>query len=343
MSEDLPARSSEAPGSVGGTAVPVGRRLALAREARGLALADVGAHLKVGPKKIEAIEANDWQSLLPLPYLRGFVRNYAKLVQLDPEPLLAEIDLALGRTGPDAVTPLTMAAEAAAGRPARVLDTPFYDRHERRLRVPALGKGAGVALLIVVLVALAAWFAWQRETGKAGPAEGPAVDAPAGLPQSLPPPDLTPAQPAAPAAPAANGAGGANEGGGAAGVPNPGAPNVPAAPTPAQPAPGEGRAVQALPAPVSQAVPAPVPVPGGGGAGTLVLRFADQSWTEVRQGDGSIVFSQLNRAGSEKSLSGTGPFDLVIGNPATVTLLHNGSLVDLAPYTRQNVARLRLK
>jgi len=40
-------------------AAPVGPRLRAAREARGLAVADVAGHLKIGPKKVEAIEAGD--------------------------------------------------------------------------------------------------------------------------------------------------------------------------------------------------------------------------------------------------------------------------------------------
>ncbi|MDP2878656.1 MAG: helix-turn-helix domain-containing protein, partial [Sulfuricella sp.] len=41
------------------------------------------------PRQIEALEADDHASLPGKTFLRGFLRNYAKLLQLDPEPLLA--------------------------------------------------------------------------------------------------------------------------------------------------------------------------------------------------------------------------------------------------------------
>jgi cytoskeleton protein RodZ len=47
-------------------------------------------------------------------------------------------------------------------------------------------------------------------------------------------------------------------------------------------------------------------------------------------------------AGSEQSIRGAAPFDIVIGNAAAVWLTYHGKPIDLAPYTRQNVARLRL-
>jgi cytoskeleton protein RodZ len=42
-------------------------------------------------------------------------------------------------------------------------------------------------------------------------------------------------------------------------------------------------------------------------------------------------------------VSGPPPLDLVIGNAADVTLTWKGKRVDLAPHTRQNVARLTLE
>ena len=47
-------------------------------------------------------------------------------------------------------------------------------------------------------------------------------------------------------------------------------------------------------------------------------------------------------AGSEQSIRGTAPFDIVIGNARAVTLVYRGEPVDLARYTHGNIARLRL-
>jgi cytoskeleton protein RodZ len=68
--------------------VSVGRLLAVARDQQGLSVADVARQLRLGVKQIEALEADDYISLPGNTFVRGFVRNYARLVQIDPEPLL---------------------------------------------------------------------------------------------------------------------------------------------------------------------------------------------------------------------------------------------------------------
>lgn len=70
----------------------VGEQLRLAREARGLELADIAQTLKLGPRQVEALESGDWKGLPGNTFIRGFVRNYARLVQIDPAPLMAKLD-----------------------------------------------------------------------------------------------------------------------------------------------------------------------------------------------------------------------------------------------------------
>jgi cytoskeleton protein RodZ len=52
-------------------------------------VAEVARQLRLSTRQIEALEADDHASLPGKTFLRGFLRNYAKLLQLDPEPLLA--------------------------------------------------------------------------------------------------------------------------------------------------------------------------------------------------------------------------------------------------------------
>lgn len=105
--------------------------------------------------------------------------------------------------------------------------------------------------------------------------------------------------------------------------------------------------------------PAPVVDPAAAGTGTafasaaatatrpgerhLVLEFSSESWVEVRDGEGQVLLSQLNPAGSRHQLAGAGPFKLVIGNARGVKLTYNQNAVDLAPFTRTDVARLTLE
>ena len=66
----------------------VGQQLRLAREARGLSVLDIAQTLKLGSRQVEALESGDWQILPGNTFVRGFVRNYARIVQIDSAPLM---------------------------------------------------------------------------------------------------------------------------------------------------------------------------------------------------------------------------------------------------------------
>lgn len=69
----------------------VGQVLREAREAQGLGVEQVAARLRLMHRQIEAIEADDFDALGRPVFARGFVRNYARLLELDPEPLLTRM------------------------------------------------------------------------------------------------------------------------------------------------------------------------------------------------------------------------------------------------------------
>jgi cytoskeleton protein RodZ len=71
---------------------PVGEQLRSAREARGLQVADIAQTLKLGQRQVEALEGGDWKVLPGNTFIRGFVRNYARLIQIDAAPLMAQLD-----------------------------------------------------------------------------------------------------------------------------------------------------------------------------------------------------------------------------------------------------------
>ncbi|MDP2881563.1 MAG: DUF4115 domain-containing protein [Azonexus sp.] len=98
---------------------PVGERLRLAREARGLEVADIAQTLKLGPRQVEALEGGNWKGLPGNTFIRGFVRNYARLVQIDPVPLMAQLDDVLEKPvnslGVSDMTPAAMPHSGSAG------------------------------------------------------------------------------------------------------------------------------------------------------------------------------------------------------------------------------------
>ena len=66
----------------------VGQLLQEGRLSRGLRVEDVAQHLRLSVRQIVALEEGDYGKLSGGTYLRGFVRNYAKLVRIDSAPLL---------------------------------------------------------------------------------------------------------------------------------------------------------------------------------------------------------------------------------------------------------------
>jgi len=65
-----------------------GTRLGRAREAQNLTAADVARRLKLSVWQIEALESGRYDQLPGPVFVRGFIRNYARLLKLDPEDLL---------------------------------------------------------------------------------------------------------------------------------------------------------------------------------------------------------------------------------------------------------------
>ncbi|MGB2487838.1 MAG: RodZ domain-containing protein [Candidatus Puniceispirillales bacterium] len=63
--------------------IAVGNELATAREAQKLSLSDISGHLRISVKYLEYLEAGENSKLPGATYVLGFVRSYAKFLNLD--------------------------------------------------------------------------------------------------------------------------------------------------------------------------------------------------------------------------------------------------------------------
>jgi cytoskeleton protein RodZ len=95
--------------------VSLGQRLREARQARGLGIDDVVHTLKFSARQIEAVEADQMDVLPSSVFQRGLVRSYARLLKLDPEPLLALIESQAPAQEPDIRAPENMGNAAPKG------------------------------------------------------------------------------------------------------------------------------------------------------------------------------------------------------------------------------------
>jgi cytoskeleton protein RodZ len=69
----------------------IGAKLRQERVGKGLAIDDIARDTRIAPRFLEAIETDDFSTLPGLVFTRNFVRQYALSLNLDPDPLLAEL------------------------------------------------------------------------------------------------------------------------------------------------------------------------------------------------------------------------------------------------------------
>lgn len=110
-----------------------GKLLKEARISQGLSVADVAGRIKFAPRQVEALEADDFQHLPELAFVRGFVRSYARLLNIDEMVLLN----ALPQASKDSV-PLKYSTEVPFPTP----------QSDRRINVVWLSAALGMAFLL---------------------------------------------------------------------------------------------------------------------------------------------------------------------------------------------------
>lgn len=356
--------------------VEVGAILRQARERMGMTVEEVAGRLKFAPRQITALENGDFAQLPELTFVRGFVRSYARLLQLDDKPLL----------------------DALPGAPAREAVQVTVTRDE----VPRRGSDQrqqnlfwlGGALVVVVIGIIA----WKYDAGSATPRTAQDVNAAGTTANAGAPAEAGNAtQGGAASAPVVAQGGGEVQTGGAeqlAGQAQPGGGTETAGETQAGGGAskgeearaggevqseravqtGEGRrsAVAARSAAAATAVPktsapaasatlarerhAPVSAPASGvaagkegaaraaRAGRLVhFEFEEDSWVEVKDGSGRLLLSMLGKQGTTQNVSGPLPLSIVVGNAKGVKLFYKGQRLDLLPMQGSDVARLKLE
>lgn len=284
----------------------VGERLSAAREARGLSVDDVASALKLGPRQVAALEAGDWQHLPGNTFIRGFVRNYARFLELEVPPLMDALNAVLEQP----VDTLRVGNAHPAEMPAHASSSLF---HKSRRAVIWVAVVALLAVIVAVVTLVASnasslaslgsgWVAKVTESKSAEPVPaGEALPAtvPASPQEPVLPPGTTPQQVLRP---------------------------------------------QAL-APAEQPQAAAQPMPGAAVEFQgLRLVLGAVSLLEVRDADNKVVFFQRQLpAGAEQVFSLTGPVTITLGNAAGAHVFWKGREVDLAPHIKGNGARLVLE
>lgn len=248
-----------------------GTLLRLAREAAGLHVATLASALKVPVRKLESLEADRYDELSDVVFVRALAASVCRNLKVDPAPVLQRLPATGGpRLAADdgrINAPFHSPRDGAGPSWLDQLSRPVY------LIVFALLLGAVVVALLP---------AHRDETPVAPDA-------------TMPPPELATMPP--PDAPVATTA----------------APSMAAAPVVATP------------------------------SGIVVFKARGESWIQVTDARGAVALRKLLVAGESAAASGALPLTVTVGSVSATEVQVRGNPFDMAPVSRDNVARFEVK
>ena len=341
------------PEVVAANRVNPGETLRQARESNGWSLAEVALKLNLTVNSLSNLEAGAFDKLPGHTFARGYIRAYAKLLGMDQTVLVQQFDQSTGTDSQGS----NVHSLGRIEEPVRVSHT--------ILRI--------VSLLLLIAVIGGGFVWWQDQTSSRtkdltslapehvevegadgttqihpldepedqavaqGQAEGTtalalpqaetSTEAPAAA-ESVAPTAPTPAAPAHSTAPV---------------VAAPAHSTAPAVTTPLSPAP-TAPVVSTPPASasVTPTIPPATAAAPVAGQGQVQLQFTADCWTQVTDGTGKVLLSGLKRKGENVSVSGKPPFSVRLGFARGAQVSYNGQVVDVAPFTSGETARLKL-
>jgi cytoskeleton protein RodZ len=126
----------------------IGEQLSTARRTLGLSAADAAAALRIRAMFVDALEREEWSTIGEFVYVRGFLKNYARLLGLDPVPLAERLTQ---EYQPEAFAP-PPSAEAFAN--SGLASARSESAAGARFIPWVLGSLTTVAVALVIMVAL---------------------------------------------------------------------------------------------------------------------------------------------------------------------------------------------
>jgi len=308
-----------------------GERLQAARLAKGVTVEEISSSLHLPSSYIHALENGDLDKLPSIVFARGYIRSYAKLVELNPEEYIGYLDELYGRS-----------------QKVRSVKSVTKVRQQMKSSHPMVRLFSW--LFIIVVIGASVWW-WKTQNSLIDPmsflegsdntisvetSSGDTLVIPAlkdnlsevdgstvvvdANPEAMPvesevtdsgeaPADLTPEQIAQ-----------LQE-------------KLDEA-TPSQAQTDDAEAIAAESARQQESVTAP---------SRLTITFKGECWVTVKDRDGNSLFNNVRRNGQSVDVSGEAPFSVLLGAANGVTSFKfNGEDVDLGPFSKNNVARLSL-
>lgn len=302
----------ESAASEGTPGVSLGHRLRAAREGMNLSRAEAATKLRLPLRVLARLEDDDYQGMDEGVYLRGYLSSYARLVGVP-----------------------VVVAESAAAAHARVVPLVATGTVSRsRYLFDRYSVSATYLILTGLIVVPAVWLATHGGLEQ-NLARTTSLDSPTTI--SVPPitqtatSDTNETQQSAPTDEQTS----------------PAASDSTATIAAVEPPKQEQMPVVASMTPFSTQSPAAVPAPeqattAKAGAHTLTLKLKADSWVEIVDASGAKLEYGILQAGTERNYSSDGVLSVRLGNAEGAEVGVDGKAIDLAPFRRANVARLRV-
>lgn len=332
----LAMESSPQPVSMALSGSGCGNVLKAAREAQGLSIHEVCSQLRLGIKQIQAIEQDDFEKLPQPSIVRGFIRNYARLLNIDVQPILEAYQRIVPNNAPLPLSVRSNASPSVIDKPARAF------RPQRLLTF----------LIFLILAGIAAYFYINHikphalQDASLAPDVGEISDT-TGQEIAMPAPESVPATPETAPAPTAT------EGLDASTATTQTADNS------VQSMPGLNSETSSVEPTANNAndstiVSTPTPATTQAAESTtlkatdpqkanLTFKVTEDSWVRIEDQQGKKVFSEVLPAGSERQVMTEKPVNITVGHAAGTQLTIDNQPYDLTQATRGRVARIQLK
>ncbi len=271
-----------------------------ARRARGMSIARVAESLNLDQSVIRALEENRFEAVGAPVFARGHLRKYARLLSLEPDDVIRAYD--------------AIAAEPAAAK-LEVSET------VEKVRPPASGNRILWLLggLAIVALGMVLWRVLLNGEPASPEVREEVVEPVGPVGRTTPSPTVVRLPDTAEA-----------ETGPVQEAEVERAESAPAlAPQASEGEPAAAARTEA------QAATAAVPT-----RRELVFTFQEDSWLDVRDGEGRRLAYELGRRGTRRTITGQAPFEIFLGNWPGVTVTFDGGRLSVPEEARRgNTAR----
>ena len=279
----------------------VGQILREARVAKDLTVDQIATELRIEARQLTALEENRFEQIGPAVFIKGYIRQYAQRLGLDPRALM---DIYNRQTN----------IEDVQVRPTR----PIKLRDERQITVWIVA----VLVLLLIAVGLAVWWSNGARFEFGSAARGaqnppPSVGAAPAVAAEPAPAEAAPVPTEVASAETQNG------------------------PTTVAVDLERARAPVAAPAPTPAASTAPVVAATASGFSrgatpiSLDLTFDSESWAEIIDARGQKLFFELGTTGRHVVTRGEPPIAVTFGNGDAVRLIVDGERYAIPTQGRQ--------